>query len=179
MASLDWTYAVLDVPDGGLAVTRAATSAERAALAAELEILAIERLQIEGRIRSAGEGRYRLDAALTADVTQACVVTLDPVAQRLSIELAIDFVPPQLLPPPIPTGPDQDDEAPEPRLAEPIVNGVMDLGDVVFQEMAAALDPYPRLPDAALDQTEAGPKGPDTTNPFAKLRDFKPQQAKE
>ncbi|MFM9939942.1 MAG: YceD family protein [Hyphomicrobiaceae bacterium] len=173
MTALDWKYAVLDVPDGGLAVSRAATPAERVPLATALDILAVDHAQLDGRIRSAGEGRYRLDGTLTADVSQACVVTLDPVPARLAIKLAIDFLPQALLPPPIPTSPDEADADEEARLAEPIVNGVMDLGEVVFQEIAAALDPYPRLPDAALDQTEAGPKDDGGTNPFAKLRNLK------
>ncbi len=173
MASLDWKYPVLDVPDGGLAIDRTGTADDMTNLAKELEILAVEKLRLTGRLRSAGEGRYHLDGTLVADVAQACVVTLDPVPERLSIALAIDFVPQHLMPPPIPEAGEEDDETEGAKLFEPIVNGVVDIGDLVFQEIAAALDPYPRLADAALDTTEAGPDASEANNPFAKLRELK------
>lgn len=173
MASLDWKYPVLDVPDAGLAIDRVATPAERESFAKDLEVLGVDRLVLNGRVRAAGEGRYHLTGQLGARVAQACVVTLDPVPEEVSVALDIDFVPPHLMPPPIPEADESDEDAPQSQLCEPIMNGVLDLGELVFQEVAANLDPYPRLPDANLDKTEAGPGDGATTNPFAKLKDLK------
>lgn len=168
-AGFRWTLSVLDVPDGGLAIDRSLEAADRAALARQLDILEVKAARLKGRLRAAGAGAYRLEGQITADVAQACVVTLDPVPERVVIALAIDFVP-ELHAPPIPevaTDEDLEDETP---LSEPIVNGEIDLGEIVFQEIAAALDPFPRLADATLDQTEAAPKASEDAHPFAKLR---------
>ena len=67
---------------------------------------------------------------------------------------------------------DPGEDTPEARLAEPIRRGLLDLGDVICQEIAAALDPYPRLADAALERSEAAPADPDASHPFAKLREL-------
>ena len=115
-----------------------ATEAERLALARFIEILAVH--ELSANLRAEREGtRVHVTGTVKARVSQACVVTLDPVTDKLSIPLAIDFVPQALLPPPIPASSDDDPDAPEARMAEPIVKGVMDLGEVVFQELAAML----------------------------------------
>ena len=56
---------------------------------------------------------------------------------------------------------------------EPIVNGVVDLGRIVYEELASRLDPYPRLEGVSLDRTDAGaPVAAD--HPFARLAGLKP-----
>ncbi|MDX2157965.1 MAG: DUF177 domain-containing protein [Hyphomicrobiaceae bacterium] len=166
MAELDWTVAVRDVPAGGVTIERIATSDERAGLAAALEILGIESLTLKARLRPRAGGRFMLEADLQADVTQACVVTLDPVATRVEGRLEIDFRPADTI-----------EEQAEEELTgsaldepdvEPIENGVIDLGRIVYEELASRLDPYPRAPGAELERTEAGP-GADAAHPFARL----------
>lgn len=173
MKALSWTHPMAEVPERGLDIGRKANDGERARLAAALEILAIDNLTLSGRIVPRGAGHFRLDGRLHASVVQACVVSLDPIASRLDVPLAIDLVPAGE----IAAAAVADDAADDPlaaRLAEPIENGVVDLGDIVFQEMSAALDPYPRLPDAELERREATGDDPDAANPFAKLRALKP-----
>ena len=55
----------------------------RAAIAAELNILALPRLAFEGRIRAEGGQAWALSGRLTAQVVQSCVVTLKPVKTRI------------------------------------------------------------------------------------------------
>jgi hypothetical protein len=69
---------------------------------------------------------------------------------------------------------DLDDE-PEP---EPIVAGQVAVGRIVFECLAAALDPFPRAPDAALDRLEAAPSsaGADSSSsPFSVLAKLRPK----
>jgi uncharacterized metal-binding protein YceD (DUF177 family) len=83
----------------------------------------------------------RLQAELDADVAQACVLTLDPVPVKLAERFTLLY--------------SEDSEASEVTLdgaaepVEPIVGGVIDLGEAVAQQLSLALDPFPRAPNAA------------------------------
>lgn len=176
MSPLAWSAAVAEIPDGGLPLARRATPEDCRELAVALAVLEVTRVELKGRLLSRGGGRYRLTGKLFADVTQACVVTLDPVPAALDLALEIDLVPMEQMPR-VPDGdgdPDDTDTVEAP-LIEPIRNGSIDLGDIVYQEIAAALDPYPRSPDAALDLTQAAPAADDRIHPFAKLKALQPK----
>lgn len=180
MAALDWKISVADIAEAGLDVGRTATDTERAALLGDLEIVRVDRVVLTGRVKAIGRGGYHLEGAVKADVAQACVVTLDPVPEKLDITLSVDFLPEAAVPPPIPEG-DHDEAAASDHMIEPIQNGRLDIGEVVYQEIAAALDPYPRAAGAALETSEAGPKDDGDTHPFAKLRQLargKPDEPK-
>lgn len=167
---LDWTIALRDIPAGGLALERTATPAERTSLAGELEIVSLENLRILGRIRPRAGGAYVLDARLSAGLVQACIVSLDPVASSVDDALSI------VLRPGDDTDTDTQIEASESLLDEPdiefIHNGIIDLGRIVYEELACRLDPYPRLEGVSLERVEAGDKD-DTAHPFSKLAALK------
>ncbi len=57
---------------------------DRAALAADLGLLALHRLDLTGEIRPTGRDELVLEATLTAAVDQACSITLAPVPAKLS-----------------------------------------------------------------------------------------------
>ncbi|MFC7539628.1 DUF177 domain-containing protein [Siccirubricoccus deserti] len=82
--------------------------------------------------RGAGRGRF------TATVTQACIVTLEPVEQQMAESLAFRLLPPE------------QEEADGPEDLDEIAcpDGVADLGEAVAEQLALALDPYPRAPGA-------------------------------
>ena len=89
------------------------------------------------------------------------------------VPLELELVPEASMP--VLTAKDDENENPvEAPLIEPIRNGVIDLGEIVYQEIAAGLDPYPRVADVTLDKTEAGPSDDEATNPFAKLKRLQP-----
>ncbi len=181
MAVLDWRISATDIAEAGLDVGRTATDAERARLIAELDILRVDRVVLTGRVKATGRGGYQLQGSVKAEVAQACVVTLDPVPERLDIPLSVDFLPEAAVPAPIPEG-DHDEAAASEVMIEPIRNGILDIGEVVYQEIAAALDPYPRAAGAALDTSEAGPADDGDSHPFAKLRQLarsKPDEPKD
>jgi uncharacterized metal-binding protein YceD (DUF177 family) len=117
-----------------------ASEAERAALARRFGILGIESLHAALRLAPEPDGAVRVDGRLDAAVTQACVVTLEPVAQRVTEEFAIRLLPAGCEPA---DGPDDLDEI-------QTENDVADLGEVVAEQLALVLDPYPRAPGAEL-----------------------------
>lgn len=58
---------------------------------------------------------------------------------------------------------------------EPVIEGKIDLGELVVQHLALAIEPYPRKPgaDLGLEGKEDRTDDYDYTNPFAKLKDWK------
>ncbi len=143
--------------ESGLALELVASAAERAALARHLGLLALEQLSGRAAIdRVDGGPVVRLRVAWTADVVQSCVVTLDPVPARLDEAFEQRFVPPAAK-----AGParevfvDVGEEAEEPP--EPLIGGRIDIGAALAEQLALALDPYPRKPGAALTELADGP----------------------
>jgi uncharacterized metal-binding protein YceD (DUF177 family) len=150
----------------------AATAAERAALADRFGIPAIHVLEAEIGLQRRPEGDIAFAATMRAAVTQICVVTLEPFDVSVEEPFTLVFRP----------GIDEDEadrlalEEPDEETVEPLVNDQIDIGEVVAQELALALDPYPRGPGAAAaDGGEGQSAGQDTVterseSPFAVLR---------
>ena len=90
---LDWTYATATSASAAHRGTRRATAAERAALAKALDILSCDELVARYEIAPLGGGRFLLRGDIEADVTQACVVTLDPVPAHLADRFAVELGP--------------------------------------------------------------------------------------
>ena len=145
-------------PDGRREVLEA-DDAERAALARRFGIPAVESLRAELLLRPETDGAVRAEGRLDAAVVQLCVVTLEPVAQRVEEEVALRL---------LPAGREPQDEAGEADEI-PTRNGVADLGEAVAEQLSLALDPYPRAPGAVLP-AEASEPGEHPMAALAKLR---------
>jgi hypothetical protein len=105
-------------------------------------------------------------------VTQSCVVTLEPIDDTLEESFEATFWPREAMPP-AESGELAIDDAPEP---EAIIAGQIAIGRVVFESLAAALEPYPRKPGAVLDWQPPSPGEADATpptTPFAVLANLK------
>jgi hypothetical protein len=155
-----------------------AGAAERAALAARFGILGVDRLAGEVALRRVRAGRaVRVEGRLSADVRQACVVTLVSVPQAIDIEFVVVFVPQEDLKP-IPVDEDGavDIEAfaAEEDLEEALPDGPLDLGELLAQELAVALEPYPRAPGASFQPVwgEEAAAEPVVPPPEGKIRPF-------
>ena len=145
-----WTHRLTDVSERGLEVRRSATPEERAAAAAELDLLSCDRLDVDYRIREMAGGRYRLTGRFVADVVQACVVTLEPVADHIEEELDEEFWPEEQIPK-SGAGLEGEQEALAATIAEPIESGRLEVGRVFYERLGTALEPFPRKPGAELD----------------------------
>ena len=111
----------------------------------------------------------RLQGRLTADVVQSCVVTLGPVPAHLDVDFEMGFSASAVEPAVADLDP-LAEEGPE-----PIPKGVIDLGEAVAQQLAIALDPYPRAPGASLEALDEAEQLLEqrTRNPFAELSSLK------
>jgi uncharacterized metal-binding protein YceD (DUF177 family) len=139
-----------------------ATAAECAALARRFGILAIGSLQAELALRPDRDGAIRAEGRLEAEVTQTCVVSLEPVDQRVSAPVLLRFLPPDATPNDDPESPDEIETD----------GDTLDLGEAVAEQLALALDPYPRRPDAVLPaeaKDAPEPEPPPAPSPFAAL----------
>lgn len=152
----------------GLTLELEATAEECRALAERFRILAVDSLTATVSLRRlAGSGLIRLQGRLAAQVRQACVVTLEPVAQQVEEQFEMLFGEGE-------SGDDLDvavcyDEEDPP---EPMLNGRIDVGEAVAEHLALGLDPFPRAAGAVFDPevTPADPPDPPPNpNPFAAL----------
>jgi uncharacterized metal-binding protein YceD (DUF177 family) len=165
---LVWSHRVTEIADAGLDNSRIATLDERVGLAQALDVLSCEEAKADYRIRALGEGCYRMTGKISALLTQKCVVTLEPVPERIEEDIDIEFRPPASLP--------EADAAEAEVLSapdiEPLEHGSFDVGRVVFETLSAALDAYPRKKGARFDWED--PAGAaETSGPFAALKKLK------
>ncbi|HQT65001.1 MAG: hypothetical protein B7Z75_09760 [Acidocella sp. 20-57-95] len=146
--------------------TITATSEECAALAALFGLPAIAALAGEFTVSHERAGVLAADLKLTARVTQECVVTLELFETTITEAAQLRFVPESKLG----AGDVLDAETLEGPDEIPYAGEAIDLGAVLAEQLALALDPYPRKPGAALPEGfgEAAASGP-----FAALLPFK------
>jgi hypothetical protein len=121
------------------------------------------------RVRS--PGMVCLHARLVADVVQSCVVTLEPVPAHIEDRFELLFAPVETPAAQSEVVVDVLGEDPP----EPLVDNIIDAGEIVAEYLALALDSYPRAPDALFEGVtgsegalDARPQGP-----FARLRERK------
>ncbi|MFN3868597.1 MAG: YceD family protein [Hyphomicrobiaceae bacterium] len=167
-----WTHRVADVGERGVEAQRTATAAERGEIAAALDIPACDSLEVTYQIRPISGARFRMIGRLTADVLQSCVVTLEPVRSRIEEPLEEEFWPPDQISE-AESGLDAEQEALAVTIAEPIENGRLEVGRVVYQRLGTALEPFPRAPGAELDESVAATPQEPLSGPFAVLARLK------
>ena len=166
---LSWDHLLEEIPAAGLTVERTADQEEGQRIAAALDLVACLSLQARYQITPLTLGRYRLAGTLQAVLEQTCVVTLEPVRSEIEETYAATYWPPQAMPAPAAGQVDIDGE-PE---AEPIAAGAIDAGRIVFESLAAAIDPFPRVPGAIFEGPLSSPEGDKRESPFAVLASLK------
>lgn len=191
----EWHYPVYaDEIAGGKAVKLSIepTEQERIALNNRLGLYALKDLKADLRLqRNPGNMVIHIMGKIMADIVQQCIVTLEPVAEHIEEEFESWFA-------------DQTqavsfNKAKRDRLSikekgeqpmmeeyddpEAIVDGKIDLGELVTQHLSLSLNPYPRAQgvwyekgddELRLNDTESQGK-----NPFAALKDWKAKEGKK
>lgn len=165
---------------GEIPVALSASAEERAAIAKRLDLLALDRLEARLTATRWGAGGVKLEGILTADLAQACVVTLQPVREHLEEPVLVRFARDAPLPTALADVNDYDlldPDAPDPPDPLP-PDGRIAVGEWLIQLLSVALDPYPRAEGANLEgvgEGEAGAKSA-ADNPFAALAALKGQR---
>jgi uncharacterized metal-binding protein YceD (DUF177 family) len=141
----------------GLEITVEANSTERAALARRMRLPDVLTLRCTFRLVRLTAGCVVAEGHLRAEVVQTCVISLDDFAAEIDERFRVRFVP---------VGQESDDPDPETDDEICYAGGVLDLGEAAAEQLALALDPYPRAPGAELPGTETETD----EHPFAALR---------
>lgn len=171
--ALDWVHVASAIGAHGLSETRKASAEERQELARTLDIPSCDALHVSYTITPLNAGRFRFTGTLEAKVTQACVVTLEPVPSDIEERFAIELYPAEEA---APLGDEGEQEVLSAPDMEPFENGRIDAGALVYEILSAALDPYPKKEGAEFDWVD--PKtaaDPGAVSPFAALAKLKPK----
>jgi uncharacterized metal-binding protein YceD (DUF177 family) len=163
--------AVQSLPKGGQAVTLVATEAERAAIAAFLDLPSVESLVADFLLRPA-RGGVHVTGRVRAALHQTCGVTLEPFPTTVEEEVDVRYAPQEALGPVSAKEVERrlDEEDPP----EPLVGGAVDLGALAEETVALGLDPFPRAPGVEAVDLTVGDAG---ESPFAALAALKKGEA--
>jgi uncharacterized metal-binding protein YceD (DUF177 family) len=169
---LSHSYNLARLGNAGDVVTFAADEAQRAAIARWSGILSLQRLEAKVTIKKLGPVRFGLDFALSADVTQACVVTLEPVPARLdhSFQRELHFAG-TTRHKPAESAADVVLDCLEEEGPEEISSLHYDLAVPVLEEFVLSLEPYPRCPGVEFAPPAEASDAPQS--PFAVLKSLK------
>jgi len=176
-------YDLGGLSDGGAELTLSPTAAEKAAISRWLGVEALDELKATVRLSRVRNDEYAYAANFSADVVQACVVTLEPVPSHLTGEFQRLF---KVMPrsagghnrkgAALPVANEElsslEDDEPE------LIEGTsIDLAAPLLEEVSLALDPYPRAPGVVFE----GPKEEKSPadSPFAVLELLKTQGAQK
>lgn len=173
-----------ELPSKGRYIDVIATAEERAAIAERLSIPELKSLEGQICVQPRMGREITVEGSIRADVVLSCVVTGADLAQTLEIDIQrrfseeADFGDV--------TDMDSDDFDPNADDRDPIIDGKIDVGEVVVEELALQIPPYPRTPGTDFVDVAAAPKGTlkganapieDETNtpekPFAALAELK------
>ncbi|MCE9650222.1 MAG: DUF177 domain-containing protein [Parvibaculum sp.] len=168
--------AVADVPQNGTTVPFEAKETVRVALAKRFGLIELRAFKGKATIKPWRRHGLSLEGTFTADLTQTCVATLEPLDAHLSEKFQLHYLPEEMI--------ERDAAAAEREIVvdvqsedppEPIVNGAIDVGEAMAELLAVAIDPYPRKPGVAFegfaDAAEEGEEKP--ANPFSALEKLK------
>lgn len=152
-----------EIPRDGVTFDLAPSPDERKAIARDLDILALDRLEARVRVTPWLDG-VQIDGGWSADIAQTCGVTLE----RLDAPLGGNFLV-RAVPAGSPHAPAEDDielslDADDPP--DVLENDSFDLAGYVIEHLALEIDPFPRKPGAAFVQ----PEEPGDLSPFAALK---------
>ena len=168
---------VARLPQKGMPVTIEADEAQRAGLAAEHQLVSVEAWKADLLVSSWKRNGVKISGRVDADITQECVVTLEPLHAHISEEVSAIFFP-------------EDSrlgregfhapgevhlDAEGPDSPETFSGETIDVGALAEEFFALAIDPYPRKEGVSLnpadDETDPGEGGP----LYEKLKSLRPK----
>ena len=159
---------VARLPQKGMPVVLAAEDGQRERLAADHGLLSVESWRAALLVEPWKRNGVRVSGQVDAEITQQCVVTLEPIAAQISEEVSALYFP-------------QDSklgrlgfhaageihlDAEGPDSPETLSGDTIDVGALAEEFFALAIDPYPRKEGASIEVADAEPKTPDNFSPL-------------
>ncbi|MCV0427406.1 MAG: DUF177 domain-containing protein [Roseibium sp.] len=169
---------VIDKDEG---VTVEPDAAGLKAIAAAYDLDGINELKADFVLKPYRKAGVRVVGPITATIVQTCVVSLESFESRIKLDVDRTFEPHSSKPRKIrDLNEDGEIEIDLETLDPPdvILDGVLDLGAVICEELALSLDPFPRKPGVEFDGTdedeETAPEEiEEKPSPFAALQALK------
>lgn len=168
-SAISFPVSVARLPRTGMPVWLDADDAQRAALAAGHGLLSVERLRIDATITPWKRGGVKVGGVVSAAITQACIVSLEPVAATIDEEFEAVLVPEgsRLARPGRMESGEILVDADGPDTPETFSGDHVDVGALAEEFFELAIDPYPRAPGAELAAATGGGAGDEAqANPF-------------
>ncbi len=183
----EWSHfwSVDELKSGRTTITISPNEEERGRLAQRLGLISLDKLEAEIAVtHGSGEVTYHLQGHFKAEVTQKCVVTLDPVKSEPEDEFEAWYADPDAAIPLAKARHEKLNEKGHGELPileerdapEPLIDGKIDLGELVSQYLALSINPYPHAEGAEEvmeAQVKENEEKAEVDNPFAKLKDWK------
>lgn len=165
-SAISFTAFVARLPQKGMPVVIDANERQRRALAQDHQLVSVERLRVDLLVAPWKRNGVKVTGNVEADITQECIVTLEPVQARIDEPVEGLFLPAdsKLGRHGFEGGGEILIDADGPDSPETFDGDAIDVGALAEQFFALAIDPYPRKPgatlDAAVDADANGPANP-------------------
>jgi len=147
-------------------LTLKADAGECTALASRFDLEGMSRFEVSLTITPwRGRKGLKLSGTVSADITQICVVSLEPFDSKLVTEFEELFAhgdPDRFL-----------EEFDEADLPTEIEGASLDLGEISAEHFALALDPHPKKPGVVFEMPGGEPDDEAPQSPFAVLKKLK------
>lgn len=183
----EWSHFVVvdDLGEAGVRVKMSPNAQQKTDLARRLDIAAVEDIAADLMVSPSKGGIIHVAGKFTAKIEQTCVVTLEPLHNVIEEEIDAWFSDQEQMVSFAKVKKEQQvkkahaevevlDEAEDP---EAVINGRIDLGELVTQHLSLAIDPYPHKEGATHEFIDDTKKADKTTavrrNPFEALKDWK------
>jgi hypothetical protein len=155
-------FAVARIGTGALVMVEAKPD-ECAALAIRMGVVTVQALTCRFDLRRGEAAAIEASGRLRAHVRQTCVVSLEAFDSEVAEDFAVRFVP---------AGTESEELDLEAEDEIPYEGTSIDLGEAASEQLALALDPFPRKPGAELP----GSVGVHESGAFAALAKLLPPQ---
>ncbi len=160
---LSYRLKLRQIEPPGITVDLRAMPEECLALAARLDLPAIARLEGQFHLQPVPGGIVLATLDLIAELTRISVVSLEPFPASVRESAQLRFVPAEA---------EEADDLVDPEAPDdiPYTGDTLDLGAALAEQLALALDPYPRRPDETLSPPAAEPRSETAFAALARLR---------
>ncbi len=167
-------FKVDGLPPKGRTIDLDPEPSELAAVANRLGLVALNGLEGSVKLQPEMGRQYSLRGSIRAEIVQTCVVTGDPLTTTIAFEIDRTFA--EDADPMAGLSAFDDEELTDPDIEEPdpIIEGKIDAGEHVIEELSLNIPAYPRAPGAVFEPPQ-GENSEDNRpeNPFSVLSSLK------
>lgn len=166
---------VVRLPQRGMPVRLVASDKELRALANAHGLIAVKSFIADLLVAKWRADGVKITGTVTAEIVQACSVTLEPLDAEVTSEIEATFVPEHSKLARYNTIADGEIilDAEGPDAPETFSGDFIDVGQLSEEFFELGIDPYPRKPGAALEFTNEAEVDDGKVSPFAKLAELR------